>query len=132
MVSNHFFTNLIGVPLVKMCWQLVSNAFTTGTIPLNLVDTLIVHIPKIDSPVLLKDFRPISLCNVLFEIITKVLVNRTRLHLDSFIGSLQSSFVPNRGPKNNALIAKEIVHHMHRKKGKSNCLLLKIDFEKFM
>lgn len=115
-----------------MCWQLVSNAFTTGTIPLNLVDTLIVHIPKIDSPVLLKDFRPISLCNVLFKIITKVLVNRTRLHLDSFIGSLQSSFVPNRGPTNNALIAKEIVHYMHRKKGKSNCLLLKIDFEKFM
>lgn len=77
-----------------------------------------------------KEFRPINLCNVLFKLISKVLVNRVRPYLDSIIGPLQSSFIPNRGTGDNAIVAQEIVHHMHRKKGKNGFLLFKIDFEK--
>lgn len=64
------------------------------------------------------------------KLITKVLVNKIRPHLDNLIGPLQSSFIPKRGTSDNAVIAHEIVHHMHKKKGKSGYLLFKIDFEK--
>lgn len=58
------------------------------------------------------------------------MVSRVRPFLDDFIGPLQSSFIPNRGTTDNALIAQEIVHFMHKKKGKAGYLIFKIDFEK--
>nr|KYP52350.1 Retrovirus-related Pol polyprotein from type-2 retrotransposable element R2DM [Cajanus cajan] len=82
----------------------------------NLVETLIVLILKIDSPLFFKDFRPISLYSVLFKIISKVLVNRISLHLNKNIGPLQNNFIPKRGTSDNALVTQEIIHHMHKKK----------------
>lgn len=111
-------------------WHLVSNAFMSGSIEKHLAETLIVPIPKIDDPQSFKDFRPISLCNVLLKIISKILVWRIRPFLDDIVGPLQSSFIPKRGTSDNALIAQEIVHHMHKKKGKSDYIMFKIDFEK--
>lgn len=108
----------------------MAKAFSTGSIPEHLAETLIVPIPKIDDPQSLRDFRPISLCNVLLKVISKVLVGRIRPHLEEIIGPLQSSFIPKRGTCDNALIAQEIVHYMHKKKGKSGYIMFKIDFEK--
>ena len=45
-------------------------------------DTLIVLIPKVENSEHMKHLRPISLCNVIFKIITKVLANRLKPHLD--------------------------------------------------
>lgn len=75
-------------------------------------------------------FRPISLCNVLLKIISKVLVHRICPHLDSIINPFQSNFIPKMGTTDNAIIAQEVVHQMHKKKGKKGFLLFKIDFEK--
>lgn len=67
---------------------------------------------------------------MLLKVISKVLVSRIRPFLEEFIGPLQSSFIPKRWTTGNALIAHEIVHQMHKKKGKRGFLLFKIDFEK--
>ena len=56
----------------------VRKFFDTGQMPIGINDTSIVLIPKVDNPTELKDFRPISLCNVLYKIISKCLVNRLR------------------------------------------------------
>ena len=53
-------------------WHVVQEAFARGSLDSCLVETLIVLIPKTNQPVRLKDFHPISLCNVLYKIITKV------------------------------------------------------------
>nr|KYP53716.1 Retrovirus-related Pol polyprotein LINE-1 [Cajanus cajan] len=111
-------------------WELVAQAFSTGNINLTLVETLIVPIPKVDHPQHLKDFCPISLYNVLFKTISKVLVHRIRPYLDEFIGPLQSSFILGRGTSDNALIAQEIIHCMHKKKSKAGHIIFKIDFKK--
>lgn len=111
-------------------WDMVACAFATGHIDPHVAETLIVPIPKVDEPKTLQDFRPISLCNVLLKLISKVLVRCIRPFHDGLVGPLQSSFIPNRGTSDNALIAQELVHHMHKKKGKSGFLMFKIDFEK--
>lgn len=78
----------------------------------------------------MKDFGPISFCSVFLKPISKIMVRKIRPYLDNPIGPLQSSFIPNQGIVDNALIAQEIVHFVHKKNGKAGFLMFKIDFEK--
>jgi hypothetical protein len=73
-------------------------------------ETAIVLLPKKDDPEVLKDFRPISLCNVIYKIVSKCLVNRLRPVLHDIIELTQSVFIPRRMVTHNALIAFECLH----------------------
>lgn len=79
-------------------------------------ETCIVMIPKVAQPESLKDFRPISLCNVLYKIVSKCLVNRLRPLLDEIISDNQSAFVPRRLISDNALIAFECIYHIQQER----------------
>lgn len=90
-----------------------------------------VLIPKVKSPEKMLDFRPISFCNVIYKIISKVLVNRLKLILPQIILPTQSVFIPGRLITDNILLACETLHTMHcRKKGKNGSLALKLDVSK--
>jgi hypothetical protein len=102
-----------------------------GYFPSSLNETNICLILKCDNPSSIKDFRTISLCNILYKVISKLLANRLKLVLDKYISEEQSAFVEGRSIIHNALIAIEIIHCLKRRtKGAKGELALKIDFSK--
>lgn len=60
--------------------------FASGCLPPGTNDALLVLIAKVDKPEKITQFRPISLCNVLFKIITKTLVMRLKQVMPKLIG----------------------------------------------
>jgi hypothetical protein len=102
-----------------------------GYFPSTLNETNICLIPKCENPGSMKDFRPISLCNVLYKVVSKLLANRLKGVLSKYISEEQSAFVEGRSIIDNALIAIEIIHCLKRRtKGAKGELALKIDFSK--
>ena len=95
-----------------------------------LNQTRIVLIPKIQGPETLGSYRPISLCNTTYKIVTKIIVARLRPFLGNLISPLQSAFVPGRKGVDNAIIVQELVHTISKKKGKVGFMAIKIDLEK--
>jgi hypothetical protein len=75
-------------------------------------------------------FKPISLCNIVYKIISKILANRLKVHLPKIISPLQSAFVPNRNIQDNTILAHELLHFFKAKRGKGGFMFLKMDMEK--
>ncbi|KAF5481894.1 hypothetical protein F2P56_002506 [Juglans regia] len=103
-----------------------------GTIPFQLVNfTFIALIPKKKDPKVVIEYRPISLCNVFYKIISKVLVNRFKGVLTEIISTNQSAFILGRIITDNIMIAYEILHTMKvGKKGKKGNMVIKLDMSK--
>lgn len=85
-------------------------SFNTSKLPNSWGKTLVVLIPKKYFPQSVKDFRPISLCNVCYKMISKILANCLKLVLPFLIGPKKSGFSSGRSNFDNILAAQEIVH----------------------
>ena len=124
-----FYQNQWEVVGLSVC-RYVKSIFDGAPIDHEVNKTLLVLIPKVDNPESIKQFRPISLCTVLYKIITKVIANRLKIVLPHIVGPTQSSFVPCRNITDNIIITQEVVHSMKRKKGKKGFMVVKVDLEK--
>ena len=111
--------------------SIVLNALNSGVVHESLNSIFISPIPKIKNPKKVSDFRPISLCNVIYKLISKVLVNCLKLVLPNIASDSQSAFLSGRLITDNVLVAFETLHYLKRKtKGKLGFMALKLDMSK--
>ncbi|CAA0831454.1 Unknown protein, partial [Striga hermonthica] len=113
----------------SVCAQ-IFDIWREGRVPSSLNMTLLVLIPKVDNSMSLMQFRPISLLNVVYKLLTKVLAERIKLVVPSLINPAQASFVPGRHITDNIIIAQELIHSMRVMKGKHGVMVVKVDLEK--
>jgi hypothetical protein len=120
-------------------WDLCGEEVTSAVIrvlrgegdPATINDTIIVLIPKVANAEDLCQYRPISLCNVIYKIASKVVANRLKLILPEIISEEQSAFVPGRLITDNIITAYEYLHFMKRKRALDlRCCALKLDMKK--
>ncbi|KAL0400085.1 UNVERIFIED_CONTAM: putative mitochondrial protein [Sesamum radiatum] len=103
----------------------------TGSLNPSFNYTHVVLIPKCPNPVNMSQFRPISLCNVIYKLASKTTANRLKPFLNSIISPTQSAFVPSRLITDNVLVAYELNHFLgHKTWGSKGHASLKLDISK--
>jgi hypothetical protein len=71
--------------------------------PPNINDTNYALVAKVDRLESMKDLCPMSLCNVVYKILSKVLANRLKRILPTCILDSKAALVPGRDILDNAL-----------------------------
>lgn len=101
------------------------------SLPKNDNDTTIVLLPKKNNLEIMTDLRPLSLYNVVYKIVSKILANHMKSILPHNISESHSAFVKGRLITNNVIVANEILHYMKNKKQrKYGVAAVKIDISK--
>ena len=105
--------------------------FHSGSLFKPLNHTFITLIPKISFRDEVSHFRPISLCNVIYKTISKILVNTLKPFMDNLISPFQNAFIKGRNISDNILISHKIMDILRKKKGRKYSFgALKIDMKK--
>ena len=103
--------------------------FQTNTLYTAFNATIVALVPKYNNPNIMRDFRPISCCSVVYKCITKILANRLQKHLPCLIGKNQSAFTKGKSILDNIFMAQEVVRGYGRSTLSLRCVI-KIDIQK--
>ena len=96
--------------------EAVLSCLTSGVIPPSINWTFITLILKVQSPKKVSEYRPISLCNIIYKLVSKVIANRLKGAFPSIISESQSAFQSDKAISDNILVAFETLHHIKNQK----------------
>ncbi|KAJ9555174.1 hypothetical protein OSB04_009788 [Centaurea solstitialis] len=121
---------------LKHCWEIIKEdvislvrqferegKFSDGCNP-----SFISLFPKVNDPLSLRDYRPISLIGCIYKIIAKLLTGRLKKVVGKVVSMEQSAYVEGRQILDGPLMVNEVCSWA--KRSKSRVFLFKVDFEK--
>lgn len=130
-------TDSFTLSFFKAAWEVVGKEvikavryfFKFGKLMTGVNATFISLIPKKLDAINFGDYRPISLCNLLYKFITKIMANRLSKVIKSLVRINQTAFIQGRSIVENVLMCHEVVRGFERK-NHSKVVILKIDIRK--
>ncbi|XP_078175152.1 uncharacterized protein LOC144568653 [Carex rostrata] len=108
----------------------VKEFFLTGIMKPEIAKSNLILIPKVKDPCQVADYRPISVCNVLYKVISKILTSRLKPYIAGCISASQSAFVPGREISENVILLREVLHSFKSPSYSSSDFSLKVDLSK--
>ncbi|PKU61395.1 integrator complex subunit 11 [Dendrobium catenatum] len=119
------FWSIVGKQVTAACLEF----FATGCMNPNWKETVVVLIPKTSNPDRPSMYRPISLCQTIYKIVAKVLVNRMQGFLPNLISGEQAAFVPGRSISDHCLLGQEVLNKFRISKSNPGWMAVKVDME---
>ncbi|CAL1369949.1 unnamed protein product [Linum trigynum] len=111
--------------------EAVRSFFATSRMLRSFNHTWLTLIPKVDQVESMRQLRPISLCQFVYKVITKIMVERLAGVLPIIVSEGQNAFIRDRQIVENTLLAHELMHYLKIKtRGKKGYMALKVDMEK--
>ena len=119
-----FFWSDLKEFFLAMCEE----SLTNRRLPVTLREGIIVILPKPNKPRdLLKSYRPITLLNVCYKIISATIANRLKIVLQKMIDPCQSAYLKGRFIGDNIRMVYDVVQRM--KQDDTSGILLNLDIE---
>ena len=120
---KHFW-NYLGIFLFRT----VEESIKSGTLPLSHRESIVTLIPKAGKPLNSpKDWRPISLLNVDFKIVSSAITNRLKTVIQDIISPSQSAYISGRFIGENSRLVYDVIDELNRQNRSG--LILAADFE---
>jgi len=108
--------DIMGPDIIKI----IQDAFDMSTAPPQWMACNVILIPKTQEPKTLKDYRLISIGNILYRLIAKIITNRFQPHMNKIISGAQSAFIRGRSITDNAVLMKEVIHSFNSNTQREN------------
>ena len=126
-IFYHKYWNIVDPNVINMVLNVLNSNLSMSEIN----KTNISLIPKTNHPTKIIEFRPISIYNVAYKLISKVLANRFKAILPNIITENQSAFTFDLLITYNVLVAFELMHYLnHKKEGLDSYISIKLDMSK--
>lgn len=110
---------------------MVQKFFQTGELEAEINNTNICMIPKTLNSKRMCEYRPISLCNAAYKVISKLMARRMKSVLPHIISETQAAFVEGCLISDNILVAHELLHTLSSdNKCSSEYISIKTDISK--
>ncbi|XP_044497608.1 uncharacterized protein LOC123219676 [Mangifera indica] len=107
----------------------VQHFFSSGHLLKEVNCTILALVPKVANASRCMEYRPIACCNIIYKCISKILANRLKAILPSFIDKAQGAFVGGRCIGENIMLCQDLMHNYHRVSKDKKCAM-KIDLLK--
>ncbi|CAL1395838.1 unnamed protein product [Linum trigynum] len=121
------FWDIVGISVVEA----VVSFFNSSRMLRIFNHTWLTLIPKVDSVETIRQLRPISLCQFVYKVITKIMAERLASMLPQIVSEGQNGFIRDRQIIDNILIGHELMHYLKiKRQGKKGYMALKVDMEK--
>lgn len=108
----------------------IREAFRSAYVPVEWLPSYITLIPKTEEAVQSKDYRPITVGNITYRLLMKIVARRLQIHMKEIISTEQTAFLKGRHISDNTILAREIIHSFQTRTYGDQSFMLKADVNK--